>query len=151
MTSNTPPERILLVANRTCPCGELHELLDERSAANARVLIVAPALNGRLAHAVSDTDGAVEAARERLATAVDHLSEKGIEAEGIVGDSDPMLALGDALSQFDADEIVISSWPAGRSHWLEKNLIENAREEFDIPVHHVVSEYGLEAPAASAA
>ncbi len=151
MTSTAPPERILLLANRTCPCSELHELLHERSAANARVVIVAPALNGRLAHAVSDTDGAVQAARVRLATAVDHLRERGIEAEGIVGDSDPMLAIGDALSQFAADEIVISSWPPGRSNWLEKNLIEKAREGFGIPVHHVVSEYGLEAPAASAA
>jgi hypothetical protein len=150
MNSTTPPERILLVANRTCPCREVHELLNERSAATARVVIVAPALNGRLAHAVSDTDGAVEEARARLATAVEHLREDGIEAEGIVGDSDPMLAIADALSQFAADEIIISSWPAGRSNWLEKNLIENAREGFDIPVHHVVSEYGLEAAAASA-
>ena len=149
MNSIAPPERILLVANRTCPCSELHELLNERSAVSARVVIVAPALNGRLAHAVSDTDGAVEEARTRLATAVDHLRERGIEAEGIVGDSDPMLAIGDALSQFDADEIVISSWPRGRSNWLEKNLIENARESFGVPVHHVVSEYGLEAAGPS--
>jgi hypothetical protein len=38
---------------------------------------------------------------------------------------------------------VISSWPAGRSHWLEKDLVGRTRERYDIPVHHVTSEYGL--------
>ena len=121
MTSSSPPERILLVANRTCPCHELHEILERRGGPGARVVIVAPALNGRLAHAVSDTDGAVADARARLATAVEHLRDAGIEAEGIVGDSNPLVA------------------------------IENARSDFGIPMHHVIPEYGLETPAASAA
>ena len=151
MTSTSPPERILLVANRTCPCHELHEILEKRGAPGARVVIVAPALNGRLAHAVSDTDGAFADARARLATAVEHLGDAGIEAEGIVGDSNPMVAIEDVLAQFRADEIVISSWPPGRSNWLEKNLVENAREDFGIPVHHVISEYGLDTPDARAA
>ncbi len=151
MTSTSPPERILLVANRTCPCHELHEILEARGAPGARVVIVAPALNGRLAHAVSDTDGAFTDARARLATAVEHLGDAGIEAEGIIGDSNPLVAIEDVLAQFSADEIVISSWPPGRSNWLEKNLIENAREDFGIPVHHVISEYGLDTPASSAA
>ncbi len=151
MTSTTPPERILLVANRTCPCHELHDILRQRSAANARVVIVAPALNGRLAHAVSDTDGAYSDARARLAAAVEHLGDAAIEAEGIIGDSNPLVAIADVLAQFAADEIVISSWPPGRSNWLEKNLVENARAEFAVPVHHVISEYGLDAPTATAA
>jgi hypothetical protein len=151
MTSDTQSERILLIANRTCPCREVHELLRDRATATARVVIVAPALNGRLAHAVSDTDGAVVDARARLASAVEHLAEAGIEAEGIVGDSNPIVAIDDALAQFAAEEIVISSWPPGRSNWLEKNLIEHAREDFGIPVHHVISQYGLDAADARAA
>jgi len=145
------PQSILLVANRTCPCHELHELLEARGARGARVVIVAPALNGRLAHAVSDTDGAFTDARARLATAVEHLGDAGIEAEGIVGDSNPLVAIEDVLARFSADEIVISSWPPGRSNWLEKNLIENARADFAVPVHHVISEYGLDTPAPTAA
>ncbi|CAA9524233.1 MAG: hypothetical protein AVDCRST_MAG85-3085 [uncultured Solirubrobacteraceae bacterium] len=151
MTSEPRRDSILVVANRTCPCAELHELLGGRATDDARVVIVAPALNGRLAHAVSDTDGAVAVARARLATAVEHLHDAGIEAEGIVGDSDPMVAIGDVLASFGADEIVISSWPPGDSNWLEKNLIENARSTFGLPVHHVVSRYGLGESAATAA
>jgi GABA permease len=151
MTSEPRRDSILVVANRTCPCAELHELLRGRATDDARVVIVAPALNGRLAHAVSDTDGAVADARARLATAVEHLHDAGIEAEGIIGDSDPMIAIADTLASFDADEIVVSSWPPGDSNWLEKNLIENARSRFGLPVHHVISEYGLDVPTPSAA
>ncbi len=151
MTSEPRRDNILVVANRTCPCTELHELLRGRATDDARVVIVAPALNGRLAHAVSDTDGAVADARARLATAVEHLRDAGIQAEGIVGDSNPMIAIDDVLAQFGADEIVVSSWPPGDSNWLEKNLIEDARSRFGLPVHHVVSRYGLAEAAASVA
>ena len=134
---------ILVIANRTCPCSELHDLVRSHAAEGTRVAIVAPALNGRLAHLVSDSDGAVEAAGERLATAVSSLREHGIDAHASVGDANPLVAIADVLVDFPADEIIISSWPEGRSHWLEKNLIENARARHDVPVHHVTSEYGL--------
>ena len=44
----------------------------------------------------------------------------------------------DALRTFGADEIVISTHPPGRSHWLEQGVVEGARERFDVPVTHVV-------------
>ena len=138
-----PAQRILIIANRTCPCEELRDLVRARSGEGTRVAIVAPALNGRLAHLVSDSDGAVDAARERLATAVDGLREHGVDAQAVVGDSDPLNAIADTLVDFPADEIVISSWPPGRSHWLEKNLVSRVRERYDVPVHSVTSDYGL--------
>jgi GABA permease len=42
------------------------------------------------------------------------------------------------LRTFGADEIVISTHPPGRSHWLEQGVVEGARERFDVPVYHVV-------------
>jgi hypothetical protein len=137
------PERILVIANVTCPCEELRDLVDEHSGPDTRVAIVAPALNGRLAHLVSDSDGAVDAARARLAAAVAGLGARGVDAQAVVGDADPQNAISDTLVDFPADEIVISSWPAGRSHWLEKDLVAATRARYDIPVHHVTSEYGL--------
>ena len=137
------PERILVIANRTCPCAELLDVIRERAGEGTRVALVAPALNGRLAHAVSDTDGAVRDARDRLDVAVASLREGGVEVQGSVGDSDPLQAIDDSLKQFAADEVIIASWPRGRSHWLEKGVVEKARERYDVPVRHVVSEYGL--------
>jgi hypothetical protein len=141
--------RILVIANRTCPCPALADEVAARAGdPPGEVLVVAPALNARLRHWVSDVDGAIAAARERLDRAVANLSEHGIAARGVVGDSDPLVAIEDALVDFGATEIVLSTHPPGRSNWLEKNLPERAAERFDLPIAHVLSPYGLEATAA---
>jgi hypothetical protein len=142
--------RILVIANRTCPCPALADELGARAGEPpGDVLIVAPALNTRLRHWVSDVDAAMAAAAERLKHAVANLSERGVAAEGVVGDSDPLLAIQDALADFPATEIVLSTHPPGRSNWLERKLPMRATQRFDLPVTQLVSEYGLEeAPTA---
>jgi hypothetical protein len=142
--------RILVVANRTCPCPALADELAARAGdPPGDVLVVAPALNSRLRHWVSDVDPAIVAASERLDRAVANLAARGVAAEGVVGDSDPLLAIDDALADFHATEIMLSTHPAGRSNWLEKNLPTRAAERFDLPITHLVSDYGLEeAPTA---
>lgn len=141
--------RILVIANRTCPCAELHEVIRSRGPAEElEVLAVAPALNTRLRHWVSDSDDAVAAAAARLDRAVRDLRTAGIEARGEVGDADPMWAIGDSLAVFDADEVIVSTHPPGRSNWLERNLVQRVRERHAVPVTHVVSAYGIEVAAA---
>ena len=61
-----------------------------------------------------------------------------MQAQGEVGDGDPLQAIEDALRTFGADEIVISTHPEGRSNWLERNVVGAARERFDVPITHVV-------------
>ena len=97
---------------------------------SADVLVVAPALNSRLRHWVSDEDAARRRAEDRVAAFVEHLERRGIHAQGRVGDADPLLAIGDALSTFPADEIVIA---AGSSSRLVERLAARARERFDLP------------------
>lgn len=97
----------------------------------ADVLVVAPALNSRLRHWVSDTDDAVRSADARLAAAVQELHRRGIEARGQIGDAEPLHAIEDALVDFEAEEIMLSTHPPGQSHWLENGLLERARERFD--------------------
>ena len=62
----------------------------------------------------------------------------GVEARGEVGDGDPLQAIEDALRTFGADEIIISTHPEGRSNWLERGVVEHARERFPVPIMHVV-------------
>ena len=134
---------ILVVANRTCECPALHEDIAGRAGSRAEVLVVAPALNSRVRHWVSDSDGAVEAAHVRLASAVEELQRRGVNARGQVGDAEPLHAIEDALVNFDAAQILLSTHPPGQSHWLEKGLVEQAGARFDQPVTHLVSGYGL--------
>ena len=99
---------------------------------------MAPALNSRIRHWVSDEDDARHAAQERLERSLDRLERAGIRAEGWVGDADPMLAIEDALGAYDADELVIATHPEPRSNWLARNLVARARDAFGLPVTHVV-------------
>jgi hypothetical protein len=137
--------RILVIANRTCPCPALQDLVAERAAYHGEheVLLVAPALNSRLAHLMSDTDAAVAAARERVEGAVARLSERGLRVRGQVGDAEPLTAIEDALAVFAADEVMIATHPPGHSHWLERGLVVKAQARLSVPVRHVVSEYAL--------
>ena len=56
----------------------------------------------------------------------------------------------DALRTFGADEIVISTHPPGRSNWLEKGVIERAREHFAVPITHVVVDLERESAGSAA-
>ena len=114
----------------------LHEAIRESDP--TEVHVIAPALNSRLRHWVSDEDEAHRTAEDRLQTCLARLRDAGLDARGSVGDGDPLQALADALHFFPADEIVIATHPEGRSHWLARNLVERARDRFAQPVTHVV-------------
>jgi hypothetical protein len=134
-----PTRRVLVVANETVGGGELLELLARKAeGVRAEMLLVCPALNSRVRTWTSDEDGARAAAQERLDESLTRLSEAGVSARGEIGDGDPLQALEDALREFPADEIVVSTHPPGRSNWLEQGVVEQARLRFDVPVTHVV-------------
>jgi hypothetical protein len=131
--------RILVIANETVGGHTLRSAILEKSLdVREEVLVVTPALNSPLRHWVSDEDDARAAAQQRLETSLAKLSEVGVEARGEVGDGDPLQAMEDALRTFGADEIIISTHPEGRSHWLERGVVEKARERFAVPITHVV-------------
>jgi hypothetical protein len=136
--------RILVIANRTCSCPTLADEVARRASTGPTdVLVVAPALNSRLRHWLSDVDDAFAHARERLGLATTALRQRGVIARGAIGDADPLLAIEDALAGFPADEIVIATVPAGRSNWIERGLVEKATARFGIPVVHLVSSYDM--------
>jgi hypothetical protein len=131
--------RILVMANETVGGRRLRETLQEKTAGvRAQVFVVSPALNSPLRHWTSDEDDARAAAQQRLDASLARLAADGIAARGEVGDGEPLQALEDALRTFGADEIVISTHPEGRSHWLEQGLVTKARERFSVPITHVV-------------
>jgi nucleotide-binding universal stress UspA family protein len=139
--------QILVIANETVESDVLRNVLPR----SARVLIVAPALNFRLRHWVSDEDEARTAAEERLGRCVERLRADGVAVTGFVGDADPMQAIVDALCVFEADAIVVATHPPPRSHWLARDLVTRVHRRFDRPVVHIVvdsaqgHEYVLEA------
>ena len=146
LTADTPAgeHRVLVVANETVGGEALREALIGVLRPSSEVLVVAPALTSPVRHWVSDVDGARAAAESRLRISVARLASTGISVRGEIGDQDPMVAVEDALRTFGADEIVISTHPAGRSNWLEQDLIGKARARFALPITHVVVDLSAE-------
>ena len=140
--------RILVIANETVGGDSLIREIRRRSEGVAEhVLVVAPALNSHVRHWTSDEDGARAEARERLDESVAQLQAAGVDVEGRVGDGDPLQAIEDALRTFGADEILISTHPEGMSNWLERGVVESARQRFTPPVTHIVTDVRQPAPA----
>ena len=105
----------------------------------AEVLVVSPATNqSKLAFWVSDPDQAIAEAESAEEETVERLEEAGIDAAGDTGESEPAVALQDALATFPADRIVVFSHPEGDRDYREDEGLANAEERFGIPVTHAV-------------
>jgi GABA permease len=132
--------RLLVVANETVEgAALLDEVRDRCRGRDSEILVVTPALaSSRASHWASDIDEAIELARQRMELSLIAIGELGLKARGEIGDSDPNVAIEDALRVFQADEIVISTHPPERSRWLEHGVVDRAREQIDLPISHVV-------------
>jgi GABA permease len=142
--------RLLVVANQTVGGRALLEEIANRCRGRkSEILVVTPALAGsRAAHWASDLDEGMELARQRMELSLQAIDEAGLRARGVVGDSDPNVAIEDALARFPADEILISTHPPDRSRWLEHGVVRRAKDEIALPVSHVIVD--LEAERAGA-
>jgi hypothetical protein len=129
------------------------------SSASARVLIVAhrTAATPLLLNAVRARAGRSECAftllvprpywdpdtDEATATlelAIPLLEEAaGGHVQGIIGDTDPFVAVRDAVTQLGIDEIIISTLPARVSHWLRRDLPRRV-QRFGLPITVVTAQ-----------
>jgi hypothetical protein len=136
------PYRLLVIAGEAIGGRELRTQIGERVGERpAAVHVVSPALtSSRFEHAMGDVDDAVAAAEERLDTSLEEIQRTGAEVTGEVGESDPTLAIEDALRTFPADEILIATHPDDEARWLEDEAFERARQQFEPPITHVVVE-----------
>jgi GABA permease len=133
--------RVLVIANETVGAdallAELRRIEDEKT---SQYYVQVPARPLHERHgAVWTQEGAIDAARQRLDSTLAVLAAEGLSATGGIGDMRPLAAIADALIDFDADLIVISTHPEPRSGWLRTGLVEKARRRFHRPVVHVVA------------
>jgi hypothetical protein len=102
-----------------------------------QVMVVAPAFDSKARFWASDSDDAIARADQVQQETVERMAEDDVDAVGDTGETDPLLALQDALATFPADEIVIFSHPEGERNWAEDELLEQAQDRFSMPVRHV--------------
>ena len=105
----------------------------------AEVLVISPATNqSRLAFWVSDSDEAIAEAEEAERQTVSSLEAAGVDATGDTGESEPAVALQDALATFPADRIVIFEHAEGERDAREDAGLEDVEARFGIPVTRAV-------------
>jgi hypothetical protein len=133
-------KRALVVVNEQVAGAELRDvLLTHLSTGVSEVFVVAPALaDSGLKHTMGDIDDAIEPARERLRGALQELRDAGLDADGEVGDSDPVQAIGDEIVKFDPEQILVVAHRDEEGAFAEKGLLEQAERDFDLPVTELV-------------
>jgi len=128
----------LVVANVTATSDELIAELkaraDQQSCTFTLVIPATPFGGGR------------EAAVATLGEALEDLREAGLEADGSVGNADPILAVTDVWDPKKYDEIIVSTLPMRFSKWLHAGLPERIGKLTDAPVTHIVSQPPRPAP-----
>ncbi len=123
---------ILVVANVTATSGELIEALKAQvSKSPAQFTLIVPATH---------VGGGRAAAKAKLEEAIGQLRADGIEAEGSIGDADPLIAVTEAWDPKRYDEIIVSTLPMRVSKWLHAGLPERIGKLTGCQVTHVVSE-----------
>jgi hypothetical protein len=133
-------QTILVVANETLGGRSLVETIRERAAAgDPRFVLCVPQNRPRAGLVIYD-DAVFDAAQVRVDLALEFLHAEQIDAIGEVGDPDPYTATMDAARDYNPTEIIISTYPATRSGWLRRDLIERVRHASGVPVRHVVAD-----------
>ncbi len=149
------PRTHLLIANETLGGPELRRVIEERLAegpCHFHVLVPAARREGFMKRTIDAYGGGRDAgevrsdrdaAELRLAAELDRLRGLGAEADGVVGDLDPVVAATAALSEGGFDEVILSTLPAGVSQWIGMDLPHRLERALGRPITHV------EGPAAS--
>ena len=124
---------VLVVSSVADPPRELHAALGDDV---GEIHVVAPAVKQSrlqwLTNAEDDARAEAERTAEEVASAAEGEAER-VEAEA--GDSDPLLAVEDALRTFDADEIVVVTRTGENASWLEEGAAETIAARFpQLPV-----------------
>jgi len=138
--------RALVVVNETVSGEQLRSsLLSHIGNEVSEVFVLAPALaDSALKHTMGDVDDAIEPARQRLEATLAELRKADLRAEGEVGDSDPIQAIGDEILKFDPERIIVVAHRDEEGAFAEKGLLEQAERDFDLPVLELVVDRSAE-------
>jgi hypothetical protein len=120
---------LLVVANQTVDSPDLMAALEQRAEQGPiHVTLLLPVLWSER-----------EAARQRVDAACADLNDRGIEAESVLGDADPIVAVQEIWDPGRFDEIVVSTFTTGASRWMQIDLPHRIAKLTDCTVRHVES------------
>jgi hypothetical protein len=128
--------KLLVLATDPIDADDLRGALDGEELDGAEVLVVSPAVNASpLAFWVSDSDEAIADAESTARQTADALAAEGARTRAETGESEPLLALQDALATFPADRVVVFTRGDEESQrYREDDVAGEAQRRFGVPV-----------------
>ena len=124
---------VLVVASQTAASRHLLDALKARAERGPiRITLVMPAQRPGL--------GGKEAMREKLDEALAGMREAGLEADGVIGDQNPLDAVAECFDPSRHDEAIVCTLPGRSSKWLEQDFPHRVARVTGVPVTHVIAD-----------
>jgi nucleotide-binding universal stress UspA family protein len=136
----------LVVANKTLPTEQLAEAIQARIARGGQAFYVVVPLTPVSHGATWDEAESAEAAQARLDAFLEAVRSHGAEADGEVGDRDPIQAVRDVIRARTIDEVILSTLPQGVSRWLQMDVPSRLAREIDLQVTVITQVEAAPAP-----
>jgi hypothetical protein len=132
--------KVLVLTSEPISAQQLRNALgSDEDPGDAEVMVVAPALQeSGFKFWLSDADDAIARADQVRRESVEQLGEAGVPATGDTGESDPELAIEDALKTFDAERIVLFTHRGDAQRYREDLDVRELAERFGRPVDRAV-------------
>ena len=102
------------------------------------MLVVSPAVNeSPVAFWVSDADEAIADAESSAEQTAAALRERGAQARAKTGDSEPLIALQDALATYQADQVLVFVREEDGARYREEDVLGEAQRRLGVPVTEI--------------
>ncbi|QEC50249.1 hypothetical protein FSW04_23465 [Baekduia soli] len=130
--------KLLVLATDPIDAGAVREALGDDAVEGAEVLVISPAVNeSPLAFWMSDSDEAIIDAESTARETAEALSAAGARTEAKAGDSEPLVALQDALATYPADRVLIFARDDESARYREDDVFGEAQRRFGVPVTEI--------------
>jgi len=132
--------RVLVVAGGTVPSSALSAAVYEAASGRPiKAFVVAPVLSSQIDRVTGD-QRAYDQATAGLESTLRDLEAIGADASGRVGSHDPVQAVADALQEFPAEAIVLTTYEHDGGGHLDGRTVDTVKRRATVPVHVVAGE-----------
>ncbi|MBI5103573.1 MAG: hypothetical protein HZB46_01035 [Solirubrobacterales bacterium] len=130
--------KLLVLATDPVGADDVRSALGGEDVDGAEVLVVSPAVNeSPLAFWVSDSDEAIAEAESTAHATAQALAAEGARTRAKAGESEPLLALQDALATYPADRVLVFVREDDAARYREDDVAGEAERRFGVAVTEV--------------
>jgi hypothetical protein len=131
--------KLLVLATDPVGADDVRRALGGEDLAQAEVLVVSPAVNeSPVAFWVSDSDEAIADAESTASQTAAALSAEGARTRAQAGESEPLLALQDALATYRPDRVLVfTRGDDDAARYREDDVAGEVERRFGVPVTEI--------------